>query len=299
MNHFLTLLKSRGITTPPTEDVRAIGVDLGTTISTVSEITWQAGQECPEPARTIDVDQETVAGRHTSPMVPSVVCVQQDGTLVGEGAKVLRGRMADNSFGLRQGRDIFWECKNHMGVDRTYHQAPEGFRSAKEIGAHVLGFLIDAARQESGAPIDRSVVTVPASFRINQRQDTQKTAELAGMTVASGDLVDEPVAAFLDYIFSHDIGPLELNATPKNVLVFDFGGGTCDVAIFKVAIADTGEIKMAPLTVSRYHRLGGGDIDTAIVHDILVPQLMKQNNLDEFDLSCKRRLKSAPGGGAV
>lgn len=285
MNHFLTLLASRGIAKPPKEDIRVIGMDLGTTISTVSELVWKAGQQSPEPVRTLDVDQETASGRHTSPMIPSIVCVQQGATLVGEGAKVLRGRMADHSFGLKPGRDIFWECKNHMGLTRTYHQAPEGFRSAKEIGAHVLKFLLAAARNESPTPVARSIVTVPASFRIPQRQDTQKAAELAGITVAPGDLVDEPVAAFLDYIFSHDIRQLELAAAPKSVLVFDFGGGTCDVAIFKVAIAASGQIKMAPLTVSRYHRLGGGDLDAAIVHEILIPQIVTQNNLAPFDLS--------------
>ncbi len=285
MNHFLTLLKSRGATTPPKEDIRVVGIDLGTTISTVSELVWKAGHESPEPVRTLDVDQETRSGRHTSPMVPSIVCVQQEGTLVGEGAKVLRGRMADHSLGLKQGRDIFWECKNHMGLTRTYHQAQKGFRSAKEVGAHILKFLLAAARQENATPIARTIVTVPASFHIPQRQDTQKAAELAGIAVAPGDLVDEPVAAFLDYIFSHDVQPLELAAQPKNVLVFDFGGGTCDVAIFKVAIASNGQVDMAPLTVSRYHRLGGGDIDAAIVHDILIPQLVAQNNLNPFDLS--------------
>lgn len=42
---------------------------------------------------------------------------------------------------------------------------------------------------------------------------------------------------------------------------------------------------MAPLTVSRYHRLGGGDIDAAIVYDVLIPQLCEQNGLDPFDLN--------------
>lgn len=285
MNHFIALLKSRGITAPPKDDVRVIGIDLGTTISAVSEIIWKAGQESPQSVRTLDIDQETAAGRHTSPMVPSIVCIQQTGPLVGAGAKLLRGRMADHSFGLKQNHNIFWECKNYMGLTRTYHQAPEGFRSAKEIGAHILKFLLNAACQENNIPIARTIVTVPASFRIPQRQDTQKAAEIAGITVTPGDFVDEPVAAFLDYIYSHDTSKLDLASVPKNVLVFDFGGGTCDVAIFKVAVAATGQVTMAPLTVSRYHRLGGGDIDAAIVHEILIPQLIAQNKLAPFELS--------------
>jgi hypothetical protein len=37
--------------------------------------------------------------------------------------------------------------------------------------------------------------------------------------------------------------------------------------------------------VSRYHRLGGGDIDLAIVHRVLLPQIGQQNGLDDFALS--------------
>ncbi len=44
MKHFLSLLKSRDISKSPKEDIRVIGIDLGTTISTVSEFLWKAGQ---------------------------------------------------------------------------------------------------------------------------------------------------------------------------------------------------------------------------------------------------------------
>jgi molecular chaperone DnaK len=44
-----------------------------------------------------------------------------------------------------------------------------------------------------------------------------------------------------------------------------------------------------PLSVSRYHRLGGGDIDRAIVHEVLQPQLLDQNKLDKFSLSFEEK----------
>lgn len=43
-------------------------------------------------------------------------------------------------------------------------------------------------------------------------------------------------------------------------------------------------LQIEPLAVSRYHRLGGGDIDGAIVYEVLVPQLCEQNGLSALDL---------------
>jgi molecular chaperone DnaK (HSP70) len=66
--------------------------------------------------------------------------------------------------------------------------------------------------------------------------------------------------------------------------VFDFGGGTCDVAIFSIEFPTFSERpRISPLSVSRYHRLGGGDIDVAIVYDVLLPELYRQNQIGEFE----------------
>ena len=51
----------------------------------------------------------------------------------------------------------------------------------------------------------------------------------------------------------------------------------------------SGGMEISPLSVSRYHRLGGGDIDTAIVHQVLIPQLVKQARLADTDLSYEDR----------
>lgn len=44
--------------------VRVVGIDLGTTNSTVAEITF-AGSEATPPIRCINVDQVTTQGRYT------------------------------------------------------------------------------------------------------------------------------------------------------------------------------------------------------------------------------------------
>jgi tetratricopeptide (TPR) repeat protein len=51
------------------------------------------------------------------------------------------------------------------------------------------------------------------------------------------------------------------------------------------------QIRTSSLSVSRYHRLGGGDIDRAIVYEVLVPELIKQNELPPFSLKFDEKKK--------
>jgi len=69
-------------------------------------------------------------------------------------------------------------------------------------------------------------------------------------------------------------------------VVFDFGGGTCDVSVLEITADNkTKQILMSQIAVSRYHRLGGGDLDAAIVHEHLIPELLKENGLGPLDLT--------------
>ncbi|MBE3573776.1 MAG: hypothetical protein IMW95_12660, partial [Moorella humiferrea] len=112
--------------------VRVLGIDLGTTNSAVAEIIWDPEKDEPVTARCLEIDRDTLEGRHTHTLVPSVVAIFNDRVYIGEGARRLRAESV--ARGLEQNRNIFYECKNDMGIKRTYHKAPEGFRSAPEIG---------------------------------------------------------------------------------------------------------------------------------------------------------------------
>lgn len=265
------------------EPVRALGIDLGTTNSTVAEAVWRPNSGQPPQVRCIDVAQPTLEGTFIHQLLPSMVAIHAGRVWVGEGAKRLAARAGE--LGLEPLRSLFFECKNDMGIKRTYHRAPEGFRSASEIGGHVLATLVKAALETDPTPPARVVVTVPASFQVAQRQDTRAAAERAGLTLAGGDLLDEPVAAFLDFAASAGAQLEGLGPERFNLVVFDFGGGTCDVAVLAVSLGTLpAAFGVAPLAVSRYHRLGGGDIDAAIVYEVLIPELIRQNNLGAHEL---------------
>lgn len=263
--------------------LRVLGIDLGTTNSVAAEIIFDPKHPERIEACCLNIEQLTLDGRYIHLLVPSVVAVHEERVWVGEGAKRMIAKAV--MLNLKQNRDLFYECKNDMGIKRTYFRAPEGFQSAPEIGGHVLEFIINQALAEDPTPIDRTVVTVPASFQLAQRTDTIAAAELAGLRVSGGDLLDEPIAAFIDYMISHEERFPFAPGECRNILVFDFGGGTCDVAVFKLARPKNNQsLEIAILAVSRYYRLGGGDLDRAILYDILIPRLIEENGLGWFDL---------------
>jgi molecular chaperone DnaK (HSP70) len=168
--------------------VRVLGIDLGTTNSTVAEILSEPGQTGAVEVRRSEIDPDTTEGRYTDVLVPSVVALYEGKVYIGDGAKRLRAPAA--ALGLEETRNLFCECKNDIGIKRTYRRAPKGFQSAAQTGGHVLRFLKEEAAAESPVPVDRVVVTVSASFQTAQRHDTLKSPELARIPLGSGDLLD-------------------------------------------------------------------------------------------------------------
>lgn len=265
--------------------IRVLGIDLGTTNSTVAECKWDIAVAPAVHAKCLEVVQPTLEGEYTHVLLPSVVSIHGGREFIGEGAKRLRSRASE--LGLKQNQDLFYECKNDIGNRKSYHRAPAGFKSAAEIGGKVLKFLHQAALDGCENGVERVVVTVPASFQAAQRNDTRKAAELAGLKLMGGDLLDEPIAAFLDYLIGHSSDLVPHFDQPRTLVVFDFGGGTCDVAVFRLYQPTGGaeQLSVESLAVSRYHRLGGCDIDAAIVHEVLIPELCRQNDLRPTDLT--------------
>lgn len=258
---------------------RVIGIDLGTTNSTVAQVRLPLPDDSMAEfaCECVRLEQATQMGPFTGVLVPSVVAIDKTGTVwMGEGAK--RMRAEPQKHGLSLEKSLFYETKNDMGLQKRYYRAAEDYDHSRKIAGHLLKFLMDGARKAGGSPAARTVVTVPASFQINQRADTLAAAKLGGIALSDFDLLDEPVAALTDYLFTY--AGEEVWDKPQNVVVFDFGGGTCDVFVARLSPSETvSAFAIETRSVSRYHRLGGGDFDTAIIHEVLIPQLLKENSL--------------------
>ena len=130
----------------------------------------------------------------------------------------------------------------------------------EEISAEILKTLkSDVQRKHPDMSLDAAVITVPAYFSTVQSEATKRAGALAGFKQIV--LLQEPIAAAIAYGF--------LNQKNENWLVYDFGGGTFDVAL--VASRDG---SLTVLAHAGDNFLGGKDFDAAIIQNLILPSLL-------------------------
>ena len=178
-----------------TSKICAYGIDLGTTNSTLAQVTVDAEQTDWPLAQAIEIEQPTPAGSIISAVVPSMVAVHDGRVWVGEGARDMRALAPDPRKKIARYRSLFYETKNEIGTSRTY-QGDEGISSPIDVAERVLRFIKEGGVE--GNEEANVVVTVPASFQMRQRQDTMEACRRAGLRVDGHRLLDEPCAAFID-----------------------------------------------------------------------------------------------------
>lgn len=267
------------------EPIRVVGIDLGTTNSTVTEIVWSSEEDDPPTVTMLPVSQPTnEGGEFVENLIPSVVSFESGKQLVGRGAYRLRGT------GPELHKNIWFDTKNEIGTSRVYPFAPEGYKNPTDIASRILSFLKGAIDDYDDMPVDRIVVSVPASFQLTQRQATLDAATAAEIELKSGNLIDEPVAALLDFLNSGQLALDDMTDSTR-MMVVDFGGGTCDVALLQLRRSPEGGIQVSRRGVSRFTRLGGSDISRLIAHDVLLQALLEENGLSNKDLSFRQKEK--------
>ena len=116
------------------------------------------------------------------------------------------------------------------------------------------------------APLEEQelVLTIPASFDEGARALTMEAARMAGLPTLR--LVEEPQAAFYDYLHRRrDTLRLDLAQT-RRILVCDVGGGTTDFSLIDVAFDDDGAPQLTRSSVGNHLILGGDNMDLALAH---------------------------------
>ena len=211
----------------------ALGVDFGTS-NTVAVARWPDGR-----ARPILVDG--------SPLLPSAVYAEPDGTLIA-------GRDAVHSARLEPAR---FEPNPKRRVDDDLVLLGEREVPVVDLIAAVLARVAEEWHRAVGPVRPDVTLTCPATWGAARRTVLAEAAAQAGLEDAR--LVAEPVAAatYFAEVLGRDV-PIG-----SVVVVHDFGAGTFDASV--VARTSSGFEVMA---VDGRDDVGGLDIDAAIVEHL-------------------------------
>ena len=101
-----------------------------------------------------------------------------------------------------------------------------------------------------------AVITVPAYFNDNQRDETRKAGEAAGFNVMW--ILEEPTAAAIEAVHEKQLD--------KKVFVIDIGGGTFDLSVLE---ADHENHTYRAIAIDGDDRLGGDDFDKIIQQKLI------------------------------
>lgn len=280
----------------PSKDLRNqtfIGIDFGTSTTVVSFALF-GDRHNPIQLDTMPFQQRFVDGRVMEHhLVPSAIAWCNDQLLVGAGAWQLKHKLREDcdlwhSFKMRLGTDLGAEYRQTVLATGHPVATIERPLDAAKVFFRFLKQGIDAFVEARNLP--RSVhytVSIPASFESNQRRDLLTALEAVGITVSDRAFIDEPNAAFLSYLAEFSANNPHSyqvpDGEPLRIMVFDFGAGTCDISVLEVG-RDAQGIYSKNLAISRFMALGGNDIDQAIARKLLLPQVLRANQLTVEEL---------------
>ncbi|CAG8446956.1 uncharacterized protein OCT59_001352 [Rhizophagus irregularis] len=256
-----------------------IGIDLGNTFSSVS--VWREDNVIIIP------------NDYSNRITPSYVAFTESEILVGDAAKIQSISNCRNTvFDIHRliGRDFdhydiqygmkYWPfnivkknneiriCVNYKWVDREY--TPE------EILSFLLNKMKKTAETFLGVHVKKVVVALPIDFNISQYEAVKKAALLARLNIIR--IVNSPTAAAITY-------GLRMKVTEKqNILVFDFGGGTCSASLITL---DKGIFKVKAVVGN--NNIGGRDLDDRLVNHFAQKYKKKNRQSQSMGDLCRLR----------
>ncbi|MFF2912080.1 Hsp70 family protein [Paenibacillus sp. NPDC057934] len=245
---------------------RHIGIDLGTTNSTISvaHLTTKGDVE----TTTLEVIQTNEQGTAlvTDYTLPSILYFNDENhRYVGKYAKRMNGFFPQS---------VIKNVKRFMGRDEGWVIGGKSIRP-EEVSASILSTLRATAKDHYiNEEIESVVITIPANFDFQQQQATKNAAILSGFNADKIHMIPEPTAALIDFLNEEDkvdidSRRIDFRSGKKNLMVFDLGGGTCDVSILQVETNKLGKLNIQEVSISQYTELGGTDFDTAAVVSLL------------------------------
>jgi len=157
-----------------------------------------------------------------------------------------------------------------MGTSEKFHfDRADIEMGPEEISAEIIKSMKEGIlRKYPDFSTIATVITVPAAFSVLQSEATKRAGNLAGFKHVV--LLQEPIAAAIAYGFT--------NTKNENWLIYDFGGGTFDVAL----IASKDRV-LSVLGHNGDNFLGGKNFDLEIVDKVIVPKISEKFSMNNFN----------------
>ena len=262
-----------------------IGIDLGTTNSTLAQFDTAASEETarisveniPQLVNPGETEERTllpsflyIPGDLDFPKGALALPWERDPQLFA--GELARKRGAENPARLVASAKSWL---SYAEVNRASPilpwGAPEEVRklSPVEASAQYLCHMrqawdsrVDAKKNPEVALSEQEVLlTVPASFDEEARELTLRAAEQAGLKHVT--LLEEPQAAFYAWIDAQGEGWRKRIKVGDLILVCDVGGGTTDFSLITVS-EKNGELALERVAVGDHILLGGDNMDLAL-----------------------------------
>ena len=210
----------------------AVGIDLGTTYSCIASL-----NEHGQPV--------TIPNQEGELSTPSAVFFDGDQPIVG--TEAIRNAIASPDR-------VVQHAKRYMGNAQKFWRIGDIRYSPVHISGLILRKLISAAQDQIGE-IHNAVITVPAQFSDSQRHATLLAGHAAGLERI--EMINEPVAAALCHVLGNEGLAFTELAIDQQLLVYDLGGGTLDLAIVKYktnevrVVASDGDLELGGLDFTK------------------------------------------------
>lgn len=229
-----------------------VGFDFGTTNSVMSII---SGDRCipildegfPHPSVVSYRGGDVVVGREAKKQLASATAgvvgntVKSPKTMLGQSSVMIEGNRYSPKVVVR---DVVSHVIAHARSDRVAKRSGEDFSSA--------------------------VVTIPVDMNGARRRELREACRMAGLSIYQ--FVHEPLAALYGYLRGLSDFKAEFNRLNRElVLVFDWGGGTLDLTLCRVA-----DGMLVQVLNDGSSDVGGDVIDDMLVNEIEARALAKR-----------------------
>ncbi len=254
-------------------------IDFGTSNTAIAR--WNVATERSEIVKLPGCSQQLV---NLPPLIPSLLYVED----ASQGKVVMGQEVRDRGWDLANDPRFFRSFKRGIGTEiQGFLPELEGQTlSFERVGEWYLRELIANLQADSNEAIESLILTVPVDSFESYRN--WLTGVCQSLDVEQVRIIDEPTAAALGY----DASDREL------LLVVDFGGGTLDLSLVKLAketsktqgfilkwgqkmLGENGAQKptTARVLAKAGQNLGGSDIDNWLVDHFAQAQALPKSSL--------------------